>query len=105
MHPLPQLTATEENKFEDKESSSYLSKLLPLNLYGWSKHIFDKFVIKQKTKPRQFVGLKFFNVYGPNEFHKDEMRSIVLKVFKKFLITKKLNFLNLITQNLKMENK
>ncbi len=72
-----------KNKFEDKESFSYLSKLLPLNLYGWSKHIFDKFVIKQKTKPRQFVGLKFFNVYGPNEFHKDEMRSIVLKVFQK----------------------
>ena len=71
------------NKFDDKESSSYLSKLLPLNLYGWSKHIFDKFVIKQQTKPRQFVGLKFFNVYGPNEFHKDEMRSIVLKVFQK----------------------
>ena len=40
-------------------------------------------MIKQKTKPRQFVGLKFFNVYGPNEFHKDEMRSIVLKVFQK----------------------
>ena len=71
------------NNFDDHEKKNYLSKLVPLNLYGWSKHLFDKFVISQKKKPPQFVGLKFFNVYGPNEFHKSEMRSIVLKIFQK----------------------
>ena len=73
------------NNFDDQEKKNYLSKLVPLNLYGWSKHLFDKFVISQKKKPIQYVGLKFFNVYGPNEFHKSEMRSIVLKVFQKVL--------------------
>jgi len=71
------------NNFDDQEKKSYLSKLVPLNLYGWSKHLFDKFIINQKKKPPQYVGLKFFNVYGPNEFHKSEMRSIVLKIFQK----------------------
>ena len=71
------------NNFDDQEKNNYLSKLVPLNLYGWSKHLFDKFVISQKKKPPQYVGLKFFNVYGPNEFHKSEMRSIVLKIFQK----------------------
>ena len=71
------------NNFEDQEKNNYLSKLVPLNLYGWSKHLFDKFITNQKKKPPQYVGLKFFNVYGPNEFHKSEMRSIVLKIFQK----------------------
>ncbi len=71
------------NNFDDKEKNNYLSKLIPLNLYGWSKHLFDKFIINEKKKPPQYVGLKFFNVYGPNEFHKSEMRSIVLKIFQK----------------------
>lgn len=73
------------NKFDDNESKEYLSKLLPLNLYGWSKHIFDKFVFEKKRdglSPKQCVGLKFFNVYGPNEFHKKDMRSIVLKIYQ-----------------------
>tara|TARA_B100001564_G_C20642239_1_gene672708 strand:- start:787 stop:1743 length:957 start_codon:yes stop_codon:yes gene_type:complete len=71
------------NNFDDQEKNNYLSKLIPLNLYGWSKHLFDKFIINQKKKPPQYVGLKFFNVYGPNELHKSEMRSIVLKIFQK----------------------
>ena len=70
------------NNFNDFETNDYLSKLTPLNLYGWSKHLFDRFIIKQKSKPIQCVGLKFFNVYGPNEFHKSHMRSIVLKIFQ-----------------------
>ncbi len=71
------------NSFDDSEKNNYLSRLIPLNLYGWSKHLFDKFIVNQKIKPLQYVGLKFFNVYGPNEFHKSEMRSIVLKIFQK----------------------
>jgi len=71
------------NSFDDNESDDYLSELLPLNLYGWSKHIFDRLILKKKRKPSQFVGLKFFNVYGPNELHKNEMRSVVLKIYEK----------------------
>ena len=71
------------NGFEDKDSLSHLSNLYPMNLYGWSKHIFDKFVSKRDEKPFQCVGLKFFNVYGINEFHKNDMRSIILKIYQK----------------------
>jgi ADP-L-glycero-D-manno-heptose 6-epimerase len=62
-----------------------LRQLKPLNLYGWSKHLFDlalvdRFVKKQKLPPR-WAGLKFFNVYGPNEYHKGAMASVLAKVF------------------------
>ena len=67
------------NLFDDREDDQYLSKLNPLNLYGWSKHIFDR-LINKKEQPSQIVGLKFFNVYGPNENHKGSMKSIVLKI-------------------------
>ncbi|MEE2694899.1 MAG: ADP-glyceromanno-heptose 6-epimerase [Pseudomonadota bacterium] len=72
--------------FIDNSQDNYLSKLIPLNLYGWSKHIIDRFIWKKKKEllyPTQCVGLKFFNVYGPNEFHKDDMKSIVLKIYEK----------------------
>ena len=71
------------NSFDDNDSDDYLSKLVPLNLYGWSKHIFDRLILKKKKKPSQLVGLKFFNVYGPNEFHKNEMKSVILKIYEK----------------------
>ena len=70
------------NFFNDREDDEYLSNLLPLNLYGWSKHIFDRHICNKKEQPRQIVGLKFFNVYGPNENHKANMRSIVLKIYQ-----------------------
>ena len=75
-----------QNGFIDNSDDDYLSKLVPLNLYGWSKHSVDRFIwnkIKDKRKPKQCVGLKFFNVYGPNEFHKNDMKSIVLKIYEK----------------------
>ena len=75
-----------EYGFNDHENLAYLRKLEPLNLYGWSKHSFDKYVLKKvklKIKPPQWVGLKFFNVYGPNEFHKKNMRSIICKIYEK----------------------
>ena len=80
--------------FIDSDNLEYLSKLFPLNLYGWSKHIFDRFVKKkrlEKIYPPQCVGLKFFNVYGPNEFHKGDMRSIVLKIFQDIKKGKKIS--------------
>jgi ADP-L-glycero-D-manno-heptose 6-epimerase len=56
-----------------------------MNLYGWSKHLFDLALIERATKkqalPPQWAGLKFFNVFGPNEYHKGEMMSLVAKRF------------------------
>jgi ADP-L-glycero-D-manno-heptose 6-epimerase len=71
--------------FTDDWSLPALRKLQPMNLYGWSKHLFDlalvdRHVKKQKLPPR-WVGLKFFNVYGPNEYHKGHMASVLAKVF------------------------
>jgi ADP-L-glycero-D-manno-heptose 6-epimerase len=71
--------------FEDDGSPSALSRLAPLNLYGWSKHLFDLAVAERvATKaalPPQWAGLKFFNVFGPNEYHKGHMQSVVATVF------------------------
>jgi ADP-L-glycero-D-manno-heptose 6-epimerase len=63
--------------FEDDESK--IQNLCPLNMYGYSKHIFDLWLKKQGLLNR-FVGLKFFNVFGPNEWHKGRMSSHVLKM-------------------------
>jgi ADP-L-glycero-D-manno-heptose 6-epimerase len=71
--------------FDDDSSPAALAKLQPLNPYGWSKHMVDRRVAdllrdKNAARPRQHVGLKFFNVYGPNEGHKGGMRSVVHQV-------------------------
>ncbi|HKM62010.1 MAG TPA: ADP-glyceromanno-heptose 6-epimerase [Acidisphaera sp.] len=67
--------------FEDDASLDHLARLRPLNLYGWTKHAFDLFVARAiargETLPPQWVGLKFFNVFGPNEYHKRNMVSVV----------------------------
>ncbi|MEJ0063655.1 MAG: ADP-glyceromanno-heptose 6-epimerase [Alphaproteobacteria bacterium] len=71
-------------EFDDSDDPDYLARLRPLNLYGWSKHLFDRWIVGQRdirSRPTQYVGLKFFNVYGPNEYHKDNMRSVVHQVF------------------------
>jgi len=69
------------NGFVDSENYTYLKKLKPLNLYGKSKHLFDLHISKKleekKELPPQWVGLKFFNVYGNNERHKKKQMSIV----------------------------
>jgi ADP-L-glycero-D-manno-heptose 6-epimerase len=65
--------------FADDQSLAALDALRPLNLYGWSKHAFDKWAVAQTASPPQWCGLKFFNVYGPNENHKGDMRSLVCK--------------------------
>lgn len=73
------------NGFDDDARPEALSSLVPLNAYGWSKHAFDRWVARQVETgarcPPQWVGLKFFNVYGPNEYHKDSMRSVVTKAY------------------------
>lgn len=58
-----------------------LHKLHPLNGYGYSKHLFDLWAESQTSCPRQHVGLKFFNVYGPNEDCKSDMASVIYKSF------------------------
>jgi ADP-L-glycero-D-manno-heptose 6-epimerase len=67
--------------FSDAFSTQALRRLQPLNLYGWSKHAFDLWVARQiETKapaPPCWAGVKFFNVYGPNEYHKGPMISVV----------------------------
>jgi len=65
--------------FEDEHSVS--EKLVPLNPYGVSKNEFDKWALAQERKPYFWAGLKFFNVYGPNEYHKGRMASVVFHAF------------------------
>lgn len=59
-----------------------ISQLMPLNPYGYSKQLVDEWILKEEAKPDHWFGLKFFNVYGPNEYHKEEMRSLVHKSFE-----------------------
>src|SRR4051812_15549674 len=71
--------------FCDEPSPAALNKLRPLNLYGWSKHLFDMAVMDRAARgeklPPQWAGLKFFNVFGPNEYHKGSMMSVLARRF------------------------
>jgi ADP-L-glycero-D-manno-heptose 6-epimerase len=74
-----------EQGFADDPSPPALKQLRPMNLYGWSKHLFDMAVIDRATRgeklPPQWAGLKFFNVFGPNEYHKGTMMSVLARRF------------------------
>ncbi len=72
--------------YEDDESK--LQTLRPLNAYGYSKHLFDLWARRSRILDR-IVGLKYFNVYGPNEYHKGEMRSVVKKCCEQVKISGK----------------
>lgn len=63
------------------DSDSVIEKLHPLNPYGVSKNEVDKWVLQQKSQPPFWAGLKFFNVYGPNEYHKARMASVIFHAF------------------------
>jgi ADP-L-glycero-D-manno-heptose 6-epimerase len=71
--------------FDDDFSMPALKTLRPMNLYGWSKHLFDMAVAERAAKgerlPPQWAGLKFFNVFGPNEYHKGAMMSVLARRF------------------------
>ena len=71
--------------FSDDPSLAALKTLRPMNLYGWSKHLFDMAVIERAARaeklPPQWAGLKFFNVFGPNEYHKGTMMSVLARRF------------------------
>jgi ADP-L-glycero-D-manno-heptose 6-epimerase len=74
-----------EAGFDDDSSVPALKKLRPMNLYGWSKHLFDLAVAERAANgeklPPQWAGLKFFNVFGPNEYHKGSMMSVLARRF------------------------
>jgi ADP-L-glycero-D-manno-heptose 6-epimerase len=74
-----------EQGFGDDNSLAALKTLRPMNLYGWSKHLFDLAVVERVAKggamPPQWAGLKFFNVFGPNEYHKGSMMSVLARRF------------------------
>ncbi|HEX9463247.1 MAG TPA: ADP-glyceromanno-heptose 6-epimerase [Alphaproteobacteria bacterium] len=76
--------------FDDDASAAGLAKLRPLNPYGWSKHAFDRRVARlvksEAPAPTQHVGLKFFNVYGPNEYHKGGQRSVAHQLYPRALV-------------------
>ena len=67
-----------------------ISKLKPLNPYGESKNDFDRWALQQKEKPYFWAGFKFFNVFGPNEYHKGRMASVVFHAFNKIRETGKM---------------
>ncbi|MFQ6016698.1 MAG: ADP-glyceromanno-heptose 6-epimerase [Kiloniellaceae bacterium] len=72
--------------FDDDISIEHLARLRPLNAYGWSKHLFDRWVARRLAnggpRPSQWAGLKFFNVYGPNEYHKGGQASVVSQLYR-----------------------
>ncbi|MBC85953.1 MAG: ADP-glyceromanno-heptose 6-epimerase [Bdellovibrionaceae bacterium] len=76
-----------QHGFDDKTPTSTYT---PLNLYGWSKHWFDEWASQQSLQPKSWYGLRFFNVYGPNEYHKQNMASVVFKAFLQIKDTGKL---------------
>lgn len=77
-----------ENGYNDNHE--LISSLKPLNPYGESKNEFDKWALSQNEAPFFWAGLKFFNVYGPNEYHKNRMASVILHAFKQISETGKM---------------
>jgi ADP-L-glycero-D-manno-heptose 6-epimerase len=75
--------------FDDVFSLDSLDRLRPLNPYGWSKHAFDlricQAVNNRERTPPKWAGLKFFNVYGPNEYHKGSMRSVIARSYESII--------------------
>lgn len=68
-----------EHGYDDAHEG--MRKLRPLNKYGYSKQFFDEWVLKQEYRPAKWYGVKFFNVYGPNEYHKGRMSSVVFQAY------------------------
>lgn len=66
--------------YDDNEAE--VNRLKPLNPYGYSKQLVDEWVLRRERKPSRWFGVKFFNVYGPNEYHKGHMKSVVHSAFE-----------------------
>ncbi len=85
-HDIPLIYASSAatygmGEFGYNDDHDIVDKLKPLNPYGESKNEFDKWALKQEKTPPFWAGLKFFNVYGPNEFHKSRMASVIFHAF------------------------
>lgn len=86
-HQIPLIYASSaatygSGEFGYAEDIDTIRKLQPLNPYGWSKQEFDLWALAQEKKPFFWAGLKFFNIYGPNEYHKGRMASVILHAWK-----------------------
>ncbi|MCL2041569.1 MAG: ADP-glyceromanno-heptose 6-epimerase [Bacteroidales bacterium] len=77
-----------EHGYDDRHD--IVTKLQPLNPYGVSKNEFDKWALQQTATPSSWYGFKFFNVYGPNEYHKGRMASVILHAFRQISQTGKM---------------
>ncbi len=85
-HNIPFIYASSAATYGDgtlgyKDDHKVLKQLCPLNPYSYSKHLFDMWVLQTIKRPSLYFGLKFFNVFGPNEYHKGDMRSLIHKAF------------------------
>ncbi|MBN2275087.1 MAG: ADP-glyceromanno-heptose 6-epimerase [Bacteroidales bacterium] len=85
-HSIPLLYASSAatygmGEYGYEDSHEIVNRLKPLNPYGESKNEFDKWVLRQKDCPPFWAGMKFFNVYGPNEYHKGRMASVIFHAF------------------------
>lgn len=78
-------------EFGFEDNHNIIEKLVPLNPYGDSKNDFDKWALKQDEQPPFWAGLKFFNVYGPNEYHKGRMASVIFHAFHQINKTGSMN--------------
>lgn len=76
-----------DGAFGYKDDHDLSEKLMPLNPYGVSKNEFDKWALAQTSSPPNWYGLKFFNVYGPNEYHKGRMASVIFHAYRQILET------------------
>jgi ADP-L-glycero-D-manno-heptose 6-epimerase len=93
---LPLIYASSASTYGDGEMGfdddhALIPGLKPLNLYAQSKHDFDCWALKQKDQPFFWTGLKFFNVFGPNEYHKDRMSSVIFQAYNTVAQTGKMN--------------
>ena len=93
-YQIPMVYASSAATYGDGElgyddSHEVVERLQPLNPYGRSKNEVDKWILKQEKQPPFWVGLKFFNVYGPNEYHKGRMASVIFHSFNQIKATGK----------------
>jgi len=95
MHSIPLLYASSAatygmGEFGYDDNHEVVSRLKPLNPYGESKNDFDQWALQQNAFPPFWVGMKFFNVYGPNEYHKGRMASVIFHAFNQIRQTGKM---------------
>jgi len=94
-YQLPLVYASSAATYGDGEhgyidDETLIPSLKPLNPYGESKNAFDVWALQQKESPLFWIGLKFFNVYGPNEYHKNRMSSVIYHAFNQIMKTDKM---------------